>query len=55
MDYHCCFTEGKDMKNPRNLQGFRGKVLRDAKITIRPLSVTLQCGEQLCNYNKPFS
>ena len=29
MDYHCCFTEGKDMKYPRNLQGFRGKVLRE--------------------------
>ena len=34
-EYLTTVTDGKDMKNPRNLQGFRGKVLRGVKITNR--------------------
>ena len=28
-EYLTTVTDGKDMKNPRNQQGFRGKVLRE--------------------------
>lgn len=35
VDYNYCLSIGKDMNYPRNLQGFRGKVLRGVKITNR--------------------
>ena len=34
MDYHCCYSEGKDIIIPRDLQGFRGLILYNVIISL---------------------
>lgn len=53
--YYTLFSGYKDKKSFCNRQIKAQLFLRGAKITNLLLSVTLQCGELLCNCNKPFS